>query len=80
MDKKSLVKEISETYFDDIYTKAYNAGSLGGKLLGAGGGGFFLFYVTPEKREQVSRAITDGTECKIYDFNFSYEGSKIVSR
>jgi D-glycero-alpha-D-manno-heptose-7-phosphate kinase len=39
MDKKSLVKEISETYFDDIYTKAYNAGSLGGKLLGAGGGG-----------------------------------------
>jgi D-glycero-alpha-D-manno-heptose-7-phosphate kinase len=76
MDKKSLVKEISETYFDDIYTRAYDAGSLGGKLLGAGGGGFFLFYVTPEKREVVSRAITNGTDCKIYDFNFSYEFSE----
>jgi D-glycero-alpha-D-manno-heptose-7-phosphate kinase len=80
MDKKSLVKEISETYFDDIYTRAYDAGSLGGKLLGAGGGGFFLFYVTPEKREAVSRAITNGTDCKIYDFNFSFEGSKIISK
>jgi D-glycero-alpha-D-manno-heptose-7-phosphate kinase len=80
MDKKSLVKEISETYFDDIYTRAYDAGALGGKLLGAGGGGFFLFYVTPEKREAVSRVITNGTDCKIYDFNFSFEGSKIISK
>jgi D-glycero-alpha-D-manno-heptose-7-phosphate kinase len=79
-DKKSLVNEISETYFDNIYTRAYKAGSTGGKLLGAGGGGFFLFYVTPDKREQVSRAITKDSDCKIYDFNFSFEGSSIVSK
>jgi D-glycero-alpha-D-manno-heptose-7-phosphate kinase len=80
IDKKSLVKEISETYFDNIYTRAYDAGALGGKLLGAGGGGFFLFYVTPERREHVVNAIMRGTDCKIYDFSFSYDGSKITSK
>jgi D-glycero-alpha-D-manno-heptose-7-phosphate kinase len=80
MDKKSLVKEISESYFDSIYEKAYEAGAIGGKLLGAGGGGFFLFYVNQENREEVSRAITKDTECKIYDFKFSFEGSKIISK
>ena len=80
MDKKTLVKEISETYFDNIYSRAYEAGSIGGKLLGAGGGGFFLFYVKEEKREAVSKAITKDSDCKIYDFSFSFDGSKIISK
>lgn len=78
-EKKSLVKEITQDYFDTIYSKAIAAGSLGGKLLGAGGGGFFLFYVTPDRREQVIEAITNGTECRVYDFKFCLAGSRIAT-
>ena len=79
IDKKSVVKEITQTYFDDIYDKALKSGCLGGKLLGAGGGGFFLFYVPKEKRNDVVRNITDGTECKIYNFSFYGKGSEIIT-
>lgn len=78
MDKKSVVKDISEDYFDNIYDKVTKAGALGGKLLGAGGGGFFIFYVKPENKEKVINEITMNTECKIYDFQFYNEGSKII--
>ena len=43
MDKKGLAKDITDDYFDSIYDRALKAGAIGGKLLGAGGGGFFLF-------------------------------------
>lgn len=79
MEKKGLVQEITQDYFDAIYSKAIAAGSLGGKLLGAGGGGFFLFYVTPDRREEVIQAITENTECKIYDFKFWFSGSRITA-
>jgi D-glycero-alpha-D-manno-heptose-7-phosphate kinase len=79
IDKKSVVKEISQDYFDQIYTRALEAGSIGGKLLGAGGGGFFMFYVEPDKRESVVKAVTEGTECKVYDFSFTENGSRITS-
>ena len=79
MDKKEVAKEITNEYFDNIYEKALASGALGGKLLGAGGGGFFVFYVTPDKKEQVIRSVTDGTECKIYNFNFTEYGSRITS-
>jgi len=79
IEKKGLVKEITQDYFDTIYTKAINAGSLGGKLLGAGGGGFFLFYVTKDRREEVIEAITKDTECRIYDFKFYGYGSRITA-
>lgn len=79
MDKKAVAGDISNDYFDTIYTKALLAGALGGKLLGAGGGGFFIFYVDPEKRDQVSEAITTGTNCKVYDFKFTEHGSTIMA-
>lgn len=79
MDKKSVVKEITQTYFDDIYDKALKSGCLGGKLLGAGGGGFFLFYVPREKRAEAVKNITDNTECKIFNFNFYGRGSEIIT-
>ena len=78
MDKKRVTKEISNDYFDHIYKTAIENGAYGGKLLGAGGGGFFIFYVKPENREKVSLAVTKDTECKIYDFKFTNEGSKII--
>lgn len=78
MDKKDVVKEITSDYFDDVYDRAIKAGSLGGKLLGAGGGGFFVFYVSQEKKQDVIREIESNGLCKAYDFNFTYEGSKVL--
>jgi D-glycero-alpha-D-manno-heptose-7-phosphate kinase len=78
MDKKSVVQEITQDYFDVIYNKALSAGALGGKLLGAGGGGFFIFYVNQNNREKVIKAISENTECVIYDFNFCNRGSEIL--
>jgi len=79
MDKKAVATDITNEYFDNIYMKAINAGALGGKLLGAGGGGFFLFYVTADKKEQVLESISSNLECKVYDFKFTGYGSRIAS-
>ena len=79
LDKKRVESTITNEYFDKIYNKALESGALGGKLLGAGGGGFFLFYVTPDKRQKVIDTITNGTECKIYDFKFTNFGSRLTS-
>lgn len=73
--KKSLTTKISSTHLDDIYEKALQHGALGGKLLGAGGGGYFLFYVPKEKHTQVKKALSD----LIYvPFSFENEGAKIL--
>lgn len=79
-DKKGVVKEITQDYFDYIYASVLDAGAFGGKLLGAGGGGFFLFYVPQTAREDVLKVIAKHDECKVYDFKFTSEGSKIVYR
>jgi D-glycero-alpha-D-manno-heptose-7-phosphate kinase len=79
MDKKAVETSITNEYFDSVYNRAIEAGALGGKLLGAGGGGFFLFYVDPSKRQRVIDMITDGTECKIYDFKFTEYGSRLAT-
>jgi D-glycero-alpha-D-manno-heptose-7-phosphate kinase len=79
MDKKAVEKSITNSYFDEIYDRALAAGALGGKLLGAGGGGFFLFYVEPKHRSNVIDAITQETQCRIYDFKFTEYGSRITS-
>jgi D-glycero-alpha-D-manno-heptose-7-phosphate kinase len=79
MDKKGLAKDITDDYFDSVYNKAIKAGAVGGKLLGAGGGGFFLFYVKPNNRERVIHAITNETSCKVYNFKFVEAGSTIVT-
>ena len=55
--KKTLASGISDPAIDEAYDKAINAGAIGGKLLGAGGGGFLLFYVPLEKQESVKTAI-----------------------
>lgn len=55
--KKGTGTGISTSEVDGIYRKGIEAGALGGKLLGAGGGGFILFYVEPEYQDQVKRAM-----------------------
>lgn len=79
MDKKAVTTDITNDYFESIYSKAIESGALGGKLLGAGGGGFFLFYIPPDKRGQVIESIETNTECKVYDFKFTDHGSRIAS-
>lgn len=57
MLKKSLASGISTPLIDETYDKAMKAGALGGKLLGAGGAGFMIFYVKPEKQSSVRKAL-----------------------
>jgi D-glycero-alpha-D-manno-heptose-7-phosphate kinase len=55
--KKSLSPKVSNPYIDTIYYTAKKNGAIGGKILGAGGGGFILFFVKPEKREKLKEAL-----------------------
>lgn len=57
--KKSITDDISNTQIDNYYEKALQAGAIGGKLLGAGGGGFLLLYVEPENQVKVTRALKE---------------------
>ena len=73
--KRGLSEKVSNSVIDDIYSAAMKAGSLGGKLLGAGGGGFLLFYVPPEKQDSVRESLRHLIEV---DFRFENRGSQIV--
>lgn len=73
--KRSISKKISTAMIDEIYAKAMNAGALGGKLLGAGGGGCLLFYVPEDMHESVRSALSELLEIK---FRFENEGTKII--
>ena len=57
--KKSITNEISNSQIDGYYEKALQAGAIGGKLLGAGGGGFLLLYVEPENQSKVIDALAE---------------------
>lgn len=73
--KKKLHKYISNTEIDNFYNLAKKNGALGGKILGAGGGGFFLFYVPVEKRESFLKKMNFLTNVP---FKFEDSGSKII--
>ena len=73
--KKSLTSKITNPIIDEIYETGISAGAVGGKLLGAGGGGFMLFYAPPEKHESIRDKLKD----KLFvPFRFDNTGSKIV--
>ena len=57
--KRSLTEDISSNEIDSYYEKAMSAGALGGKLLGAGGGGFLLFYVEEINHKRVMKELSD---------------------
>jgi D-glycero-alpha-D-manno-heptose-7-phosphate kinase len=73
--KRSLTQKISTPHIDEIYQAGLEAGALGGKLLGAGGGGFMLLYVPPERR-QALRARLKNLLC--VPFTFSSRGSQVI--
>lgn len=73
--KKKLDKNITNSFIDEIYDKGKIYGALGGKILGAGGGGFFLFYVSKEKQNFFLKKMNFLTNIP---FKFETSGSQII--
>ena len=73
--KKSLSNKISEDEIEILYEKAKDSGALGGKLLGAGGGGFLLFYCEQEYQEKLRYVLKNLREL---EFRFERAGSKLI--
>lgn len=73
--KRGTGSKVSSSSIDLIYDRALKTGAIGGKLLGAGGGGFLLFYVEKEKQEAVLKALD---ELMVVPFSFEDEGVSII--
>jgi len=73
--KKELASGISNSHIDQMYQKALTAGAYGGKILGAGGGGFLLVLAPPKEHQSIKTALSD---YKNISFKFSEGGSSIV--
>lgn len=73
--KRSTGSKISNNDIDTLYERGLQAGALGGKLLGAGGGGFLLFYVEPDKKEHLLNKFHDLLQVP---FTFENEGTTIA--
>jgi D-glycero-alpha-D-manno-heptose-7-phosphate kinase len=71
--KRGFTASVSNTRVDEIYGAALKAGALGGKLLGAGAGGFFLFFVQPRFRKAVTETLKSAG-CRISAFRFESRG------
>lgn len=89
--KRSLTNKISNPAIDAIYEAGLHAGALGGKLLGAGGGGFMLFYVPPERQQAVRESLKHllcvpfsfmnrGTHVLLYEPEEQYDGALAAHR
>ena len=76
--KKTLTDSVSNIDINSIYDAAIKAGAYGGKLMGAGGGGFFMFLAPPEVHQKIKDALK---QINVWiPFSFDYEGSKIIMR
>jgi D-glycero-alpha-D-manno-heptose-7-phosphate kinase len=73
--KKTLSNKVSNVEIDKIYNTAMESGAIGGKLLGAGGGGFIIFFVQPKNQSKVKKALSNLT---YVPFKFEKNGSEIV--
>ena len=73
--KRTLTQRITNPAIDEIYEAGLSAGALGGKLLGAGGGGFMVFFVPPERRQALRERLK---KLLCIPFKFSTRGSHVV--
>ena len=73
--KRKLSSKITTRDIDDIYETAIKSGAVGGKLCGAGGGGFIVFYVEPENQKRVKEALSNFLHVP---FKFDFSGSEIM--
>jgi len=75
MMKKGITKDVSNTKIDHYYEIARREGAIGGKLLGAGGGGFLLLYARPERHEAILRSLPQLSSVPL---RFDFGGSRIT--
>lgn len=75
MLKRSLTDKISNSLIDEIYQTGMDSGALGGKILGAGGGGFILFYAPPEKQNDIKNSLRNLIHVP---FKFDDQGCQII--
>jgi D-glycero-alpha-D-manno-heptose-7-phosphate kinase len=75
LEKRKLATNISNSHIDDWYERARATGAIGGKLLGAGGGGFLLLYADPAHQPDICRALP---ELRPVPFHFCPQGSKVI--
>ena len=75
--KKRLSDKISDPFIDQCYEVALKNGALGGKIMGAGGGGFFMFYCSEDKAKLTRALMKEGL--RPMRFRFDFEGAKIIT-
>ena len=73
--KRETGAAVTTSNIDALYDRGMAAGALGGKLLGAGGGGFMVFYVQPDKHEQVKKELND---LLYVPFEFENGGTRVI--
>lgn len=73
--KRSLSPQVSNSAVDDIYEEAVSAGAIGGKLIGAGGGGFMLLFARPSDHERIKERLRNLVHVP---FRFEHSGSRII--
>lgn len=76
--KRTLASNMTDSSLDEHYEAARKAGALGGKLMGAGGGGFFMFYTRPQDKRRVLEAMT-ARGLRQLRFRFDVDGARIVA-
>jgi D-glycero-alpha-D-manno-heptose-7-phosphate kinase len=76
--KRGLASKMTDDRIDEYYETARRAGAIGGKLMGAGGGGFFMFYVRPNDRRAVLEAMAK-LNLRPLRFRFDLDGARIVA-
>ena len=75
MLKKNLNNSVSSLNLDQTYQAALNSGAVGGKILGAGGGGYFLFLTKPKYKKKIIKSLS---KLEQIDFRFTNEGTRII--
>lgn len=73
--KRGLSSQVTTPEIDDIYSRARSAGALGGKILGAGGGGFMLLFASPDLHDSIKKALSNLIHVP---FQFENSGSRVV--
>ncbi len=76
--KRKLASSMTDAVIDDHYEAARKAGAVGGKLMGAGGGGFFMFYARPADKRRLIEAMAK-RGLRALKFRFDLDGARIVA-